>query len=144
MNLWNLSNLLHVLKSWSSEVLFCFPFLKFSLSLSLSVSFSDVIQGKIASLFHMCLRTEDSQDVLRKLSTGYTEKFLTTPEPSPHAMLSPGRRASVTIVGLTDELPTHLAATGHLLREQMTVKWPVFMCSVVPAFSHGQGFIWCR
>lgn len=43
----------------------------------------------------MCLRTEDSQDVLRKLSTGYTEKFLTTPELSPHAMPSPGRRASV-------------------------------------------------
>ena len=43
----------------------------------------------------MCLRTEGSQDVIRKLSAGYTKKFLTTPEPSPPAMPSPGRRASV-------------------------------------------------
>ena len=45
VNLWNLSNLLYVLKSWSSGALF-----------SLFKAVSDVIQSKTASCF-TCLRT---------------------------------------------------------------------------------------
>lgn len=95
---------MYVLKSWRSEALFSF--------LKLSLMLFKVKPCLISRV------SEDRRDVHGD-KCRLNREVPHEPEP-PRETLPPGCCVYATIVRLTNELPAPSAATGHLLREQMT------------------------